>query len=102
MAACSAAACGTITGRSDTVAIVDAYDDPTAESDLATYRAAYGLPACTTANGCFDKVNQNGATSPMPAGNGGWAQDANDTRVQDLNNRFIDGSRAGLGSPLVC
>ena len=34
-----------------------------------------GLPACTTANGCFDKVDQNGAASPMPAGNGGWAQE---------------------------
>ena len=34
-------------GGSDTVAIVDAGDDPTAESDLATYRANFGLPACT-------------------------------------------------------
>src|SRR4051812_47806648 len=42
-----------------TVAIVDAYDDPRAESDLAVYRSQYGLPACTTANGCFRKVNQN-------------------------------------------
>ena len=28
-----------------TVAIVDAYDDPTAEADLAVYRAQFGLPA---------------------------------------------------------
>jgi subtilase family serine protease len=59
-------------GAGDTVAIVDAYDDATAESDLATYRANYGLPACTTANGCFKKVNQNGQSSPLPATNGGW------------------------------
>jgi Subtilase family len=61
------------TGR--TVAIVDAYDDPNAESDLAVYRSQYGLPACTTANGCFRKVNQNGAPSPLPpaAGTTGWA-----------------------------
>jgi hypothetical protein len=56
-----------------TVGIVDAFDDPKAESDLAKYRAAYGLPPCTTANGCFRKVNQNGQTSPLPAVDYGWA-----------------------------
>jgi subtilase family serine protease len=56
-----------------TVAIVDAFDDPSAESDLATFRSAYGLPACTTANGCFKRVNQNGASSPLPSGDYGWA-----------------------------
>ena len=49
-----------------TVAIVDAYDDPTAEADLGVYRAQYGLPACTTANGCFKKVNQTGGTTYPP------------------------------------
>jgi subtilase family serine protease len=57
-----------------TVAIVDAYDDPTAESDLGVYRSTFGLPACTTANGCFRKVNQSGGTTP-PRANGGWAQE---------------------------
>src|SRR3954465_3141361 len=56
-----------------TVAIVDSNDDPNAESDLATYRSTYGLPACTTANGCFKKVNENGQTSPLPSGDTGWA-----------------------------
>jgi subtilase family serine protease len=56
-----------------TVAIVDAFDDPSAESDLATYRAQYGLSACTTANGCFRKVNQNGQASPLPQSDTGWA-----------------------------
>ena len=60
-------------GSGKTVAIVDAYNDPNAESDLATYRSQFGLPACTTANGCFKKVNQNGATSPLPANNSGWS-----------------------------
>ncbi|MEU9348947.1 S53 family peptidase [Streptomyces sp. NPDC048278] len=60
-------------GSGRTVAIVDAYDDPNAESDLATYRSAYGIPACTTANGCFRKVNQRGAASPVPAASSGWA-----------------------------
>ncbi len=56
-----------------TVAIVDAFDDPAAESDLATYRSTYGLPACTTANGCFRKVNQSGAASPLPSPDVNWA-----------------------------
>src|SRR5207245_3122924 len=61
-------------GNGQTVAIVDAYDDPNAASDLNVYRSQFGLPACTTANGCFKKVNQNGGTS-YPRANGGWAQE---------------------------
>ncbi|WP_194924231.1 S53 family peptidase [Catenulispora pinisilvae] len=57
-------------GASQTVAIVDAGDDATAEADLAVYRSTYGLPACTTANGCFKKVNQTGASAPLPADQG--------------------------------
>ena len=53
-------------GATQTVAIVDAYDDPTAESDLATYRAQYGLSACSSANGCFRKVDQRGGTNYPP------------------------------------
>ncbi|MGB7794681.1 MAG: Ig-like domain repeat protein [Pseudonocardiaceae bacterium] len=56
-----------------TVAIVDAFDDPHAEADLGTYRSTYGLPACTTANGCFRKVNQGGQASPLPRTDTGWA-----------------------------
>jgi subtilase family serine protease len=59
-------------GTGQTVAIVDAYDDPKAESDLAVYRAEFGLPACTTANGCFRKVNQNGLAGPLPKSDPGW------------------------------
>ncbi len=59
-------------GSGQTVAIVDAQDDPSAESDLATYRSQYGLPACTTANGCFKKIDQNGGTN-YPTGDTGWA-----------------------------
>jgi subtilase family serine protease len=61
-------------GTGQTVAIVDAYDDPTAEADLGVYRSQYGLGACTTANGCFRKVNQSGGTTP-PRSNAGWAQE---------------------------
>jgi hypothetical protein len=60
-------------GSGQTIAIVDAFNDPTAESDLATYRSQFGLPACTTANGCFRKVNQQGAASPLPPNDEGWA-----------------------------
>jgi hypothetical protein len=55
------------------VAIVDAYDNPNAESDLATYRAEFKLPPCTTDNFCFQKVNQTGGTDPLPAADVGWA-----------------------------
>jgi subtilase family serine protease len=58
-------------GTTETVAIVDAFDDPNAESDLDTYRAEFGLPACTSANGCFTKVDQNGGTN-YPASDTGW------------------------------
>lgn len=65
---------GATGGAGQTVAIVDAYNNPNAESDLAVYRRAYGLPACTTANGCFRKVNQNGLLR-YPAANAAWAQE---------------------------
>ena len=64
----------TSAGTGQTVAIVDAYDDPNAETDLAVYRAAYGLSTCTTTNGCFRKVDQTGGTA-YPAGDTGWAEE---------------------------
>jgi subtilase family serine protease len=62
----------TTAGAGKTIAIVDAYNDPTAEADLATFSSQYGLPACTTANGCFQKVNQTGGSS-LPRTDSGWA-----------------------------
>ena len=58
-----------------TVAIVDAYGYPNAEADLGVYRAKYGLPPCTTANGCFKKVNQGGVEGNYPATDVGWDQE---------------------------
>jgi Subtilase family len=55
------------------IALVDAYDDPTAEADLKVYDEAFHLPSCTSANGCFTKVNGKGKTSPLPVVEGGWA-----------------------------
>jgi subtilase family serine protease len=59
-------------GSGETVAIIDAYDDPQAQADLNTYRSDWGLPACRA--GCFEKVNEKGRTSPLPttAGTTGW------------------------------
>ncbi|AHH98993.1 S53 family peptidase [Kutzneria albida] len=59
-------------GAAETIAIIDAGDSATAEEDLAVYRKTYGLPPCTTANGCFRKVNQRGDTAPLPPAQGGW------------------------------
>ena len=49
-----------------TVALVDAYNDPTAEADLKGYSEEFGLPECTTGNGCFKQVNQNGEAGNLP------------------------------------
>ncbi|WP_030668826.1 putative Ig domain-containing protein [Streptomyces cellulosae] len=60
-------------GSGLTVAVVDAYNDPNAEADLATYRSQYGLSACTKANGCFKQVSQTGSTTSLPSNDTGWA-----------------------------
>jgi subtilase family serine protease len=61
-------------GAGQTVAIVDAYDDPKIEQDLAAFDVHYGLGACTTANGCFKKVGQTGSTTVLPAADKvGWS-----------------------------
>jgi subtilase family serine protease len=59
-------------GAGKTIAIVDAYDDPTAEADLGVFSSQYGLPPCTTATGCFQKLNQTGGTN-YPRTDSGWA-----------------------------
>jgi subtilase family serine protease len=62
-------------GSGETIAIVDAYNDPNAEADLAKYRSYYGLSACTTANGCFKKVSQTGSTTSLPSSDAGWSEE---------------------------
>lgn len=56
-------------GGGETVAVVDAYDDPNAASDLSAYRARFGLSPCTVANGCFTKQQYTSQT------NAGWASE---------------------------
>lgn len=59
-------------GKGQTIAIIDANDNPNAEADLAVYRSRFGLSACTTANGCFKKVDQRGSNQyPLAASD--WA-----------------------------
>ncbi|TJZ98907.1 hypothetical protein FCI23_47710 [Actinacidiphila oryziradicis] len=60
-------------GSGMTVAVVDAYNDPNAASDLATYRSQFSLSACTVANGCFKQVSQTGSTTSLPTNDTGWA-----------------------------
>jgi hypothetical protein len=62
-------------GAGETIAVVDAFDDPSAASDLAFYRKTDGLPACTVGNGCFEKLNEEGQTSPLPTGDMGWGSE---------------------------
>jgi subtilase family serine protease len=69
----SAYAIPTDLGAGATVAVVDAFDNPNAEADLAVYRTMWGLPPCGSGDGCFRKVNQNGATAPLPSTDSGWA-----------------------------
>ena len=62
-------------GAGTTIAIVDAMDAPNIEADLTTFSDAYGLPRCTSATGCFTKVNQRGSSAPLPATDAGWAME---------------------------
>jgi subtilase family serine protease len=64
----------TTDGSSSTIiALVDAFGYDNAEADLQIYRTNYGLPTCTTENGCFKKLNQKGQQKNYPAQNNGWA-----------------------------
>ncbi|MGW3245509.1 carboxypeptidase regulatory-like domain-containing protein [Streptomyces sp. NPDC001070] len=60
------------TGQGQTVAIVDAYGYADAEADLGRYREQFGLPTCTTENGCFHKVDQRGGVN-YPSDDKGWS-----------------------------
>jgi hypothetical protein len=59
-------------GKGRLVAIVDGFDSPNAETDMNTYRAQFGIPPCTTANGCFQKVNSDGMPGPLPPSDPSW------------------------------
>ena len=77
-----------ITDASTLIGISIAYDAPNLEADLNVYRAQYGLTPCTTENGCFRKVNQNGDAGPLPANDYGWSVEST-----------LDVSMASAGCP---
>jgi subtilase family serine protease len=60
-------------GSGQVVAVVAAYDDPRAESDLNVYRAHFQLGSCTSTNGCFEKIDEYGARGHYPPADRGWA-----------------------------
>src|ERR1700722_14069657 len=66
-----------------TIALVDAYDDPTAEADLKSYDEAFKLPACTHANGCFKKVNQKGEEGHPPVAKTGQENEERSQQGQE-------------------
>ncbi len=59
-------------GRGTTVAVVTAFDDPTAERDLGVYSRTFGLPACTSRAGCFSRVDASGGRA-YPRRSGRWS-----------------------------
>ena len=61
-------------GHGEKVAVVDAFNDPKASSDLNAYRSAYGLGACDEANGCLTILNEHGGKTGLPPSDssGGW------------------------------
>ena len=57
-------------GAGQTIAIVDAYDDPNIVGDLQAFDAQFNLPAPPS----FTKLNQTGGTTaPAASGSSGWA-----------------------------
>jgi subtilase family serine protease len=59
-------------GAGQVIGIVDAYDDPNIESDLAVFNQQFNLPACTSSNGCFRKVYERGS---VPGSNANWSME---------------------------
>jgi subtilase family serine protease len=57
-------------GTGQTIALIDAYNNPDAASDLNTFDTAYGLPACTTTNGCLQVIYASGSE---PGNDAAWS-----------------------------
>jgi subtilase family serine protease len=56
-------------GGSGTIAIIDAYHDPTIEKDLGVFDAAYGIAACTVKNKCLEVHKMSSSITT----DSGWA-----------------------------
>lgn len=101
-------------GSGETIAIVDAYDDPNALSDLNAFSSHFGLPAFNSGSGSptFAKLNQSGGTSlpgTDPAGpysstgGGDWEQEESldiewaHAIAPQANIKLYEASSAGSG-----
>ena len=60
-------------GSGQTVAVVDAYNDPDINADLQSFDTHYGLATCSTTNGCLRVVNQTGGSTPPANDTVGWS-----------------------------
>jgi hypothetical protein len=56
----------TTASGTQTIALVDVYNDLHAGADLEAYDKEFRLPECTTEDGCFEQVNQNGEAGNLP------------------------------------
>ncbi|TMD06874.1 MAG: peptidase S8 [Chloroflexi bacterium] len=88
-------------GQGRLVALVDAFDDPNAESDLAVYRSTFGLPPCTSANGCFRKLDPHGGTR-YPRPDVAWSREISldldmlSAACPDCRIALVEGAGAGI------
>jgi hypothetical protein len=73
----------TTVASSQTIALVDAYNDLSAEADFRVYDKEFGLPECTAANKCFAQVNQNGETGKLPFPASNTAREAEEATCND-------------------
>lgn len=56
-------------GEGQIIGIVDGFDYPEVEADLAVFDRTFGLPSCTKANGCLTVIYASGKEPPP---NQGW------------------------------
>jgi sugar lactone lactonase YvrE len=66
------------TGAGQTIAIIDAYDYPTASSDLHNFDVAMGLP-----DPSFERVSQTGSTTSLPSTDPAGAGSGDDWEVEE-------------------
>lgn len=93
----------TTTPVAQTIAIVDAGGDATIASDLASFDAGFGLPPCTTSNGCLTVVNGQGQASPLPPSQGWEVEIALDVETahaicQNCRILLVEGADATFSS----
>lgn len=90
-------------GRGQTIAIIDAYNDPYIASDLHTFDEEYGLPNPPS----FTKVNEYGGTNWFPAASTSWSLEMSldvewaHAMAPQANILLVEASTSGLGDLLT-